>query len=107
MGSYAHNIILGKNSEAYRFAQHYVHTSPKISDVVGVVRSSHLSFWGFQIMHRNEGGDAYFRITVSGEHKQAMVQLYLVKEHGVWKIESGKLIGLERSVISLDEKIER
>lgn len=85
------SYFLVQNTEAYRSAVKYIEANSKVAEILGKVKSTGLSPFGFMIKFSSNSGRAYFRIKIIGEKDEAIAYLSLMQENEVWLIKRGKL----------------
>ena len=90
------------NSAAYASAKKLVLENPKVSEKVGKVQDLRLSYLGFKVIYRLDGGNAYFRVIATGDRQSAEIILSMISKDNVWTIENAKILDSEGNSTDLN-----
>jgi hypothetical protein len=96
--------VIGSNSEPYKKAEEFVHTSPAIKQNLGQIKSVRLAFIGYTVNYHGTDGNAKFKMVITGENGKALLFPELKRSLGEWEVIAAKLVQEDGRSMNLLQK---
>lgn len=92
-----------KRSEAYETAIVFIRENEIFKRHLGDLESERLAFLGYSIRYSGSSGHADFKIYVTAKNGDAIVNLHLKKDLGLWTVIKGNFIFENGKIIMLKD----